>query len=388
MKRKLTAVLVMILTTLELAEVVQATDERWIDTRFKLIPLEKMRFSTRFVRLDDGRLMIVEENATLTSKDDGKTWSKPRTIYDGPEPGIPSEEGAFFQSAKGTLILIWACKRNFEWDKGKNEPTEESTGEIWSIRSLDGGNTWVDRHKIFQGLWAHPPTDIAQTPSGEIVIPVSIYVRNPGRIIIRAYVTDDEGKTWKPSNIIDLGGQGHHDGAIEPTLELLKDGRLWMLIRTNLDWFWEAYSEDNGLSWRTIKQSSIDASSSPGYLTRLASGRLALIWNRLYPVGKNSFPRRAGQFSTIAGSWHRQEISIAFSEDEGKTWSNPVVIARESYAWMTGSLDGGPVPHEEVLSWLSYPYIFEPQPGLLWLTTGSGALRVSARESDLIWWKK
>ena len=207
----------------------------------------------------------------------------------------------FFKSANGTLILVWCDRRNFKWDKEKNEPTQESTGEIWSIRSLDGGKTWVDRQKIFQGLWGHPPMDIAQTPSGQIVVPLQYYLRNPGRNVVQPYVTDDEGKTWKASNIIDLGDQGHHGGAFEPTLELLKDGSLWLLIRTNLDRFWEAFSYDNGHSWRTIRPSSIEASTSPGYLTRLNSGRLVLMWNRLYPEGKNSFPRRTGTVFNKSG---------------------------------------------------------------------------------------
>ena len=57
----------------------------------------------------------------------------------------------------------------------------------------------------------------------------------------------------KFSNLLDLGGQGDHSGAIEPTFEELSDGRLFMLIRTNYDQFWTAYSADKGQSWREIR---------------------------------------------------------------------------------------------------------------------------------------
>ena len=80
---------------------------------------------------------------------------------------------------------------------------------------------------------------------------------------------------------------------MEATVAELSNGRLLMLIRTNLDRFWEAYSDDGGRYWREIRPSQIDASSSPGYLIRLASGRLALVWNRLYPEGKKQ--HRAGR---------------------------------------------------------------------------------------------
>jgi hypothetical protein len=32
------------------------------------------------------------------------------------------------------------------------------------------------------------------------------------------YSSDDDGVTWTPSNIIDLGGCGNHAGAVEATI--------------------------------------------------------------------------------------------------------------------------------------------------------------------------
>jgi hypothetical protein len=142
-----------------------------------------------------------------------------------------------------------------------------------------------------------------------------------------------------------------------------------MLLRTNLDLFWSAYSSDNGLSWRVLHPSDLDASSAPGYLIRLASGRLALVWNRLYPQGQTSCPRRGGQLCEAQASWHRAELSFALSEDDGQSWGAPVVIARES---------GGS---------LSYPYLYERRPGLLWVFTHFGSkppLRISLREGGFV----
>ena len=73
---------------------------------------------------------------------------------------------------------------------------------------------------------------------------------------------------------------------------------------------------------------------------------MVLVWNRLYPEGSTSYQRRAGAYSNVPGSWHREELSIAFSEDDGNSWTDPVVLAKEE----TG---------------LSYPYIFERRPGEL-----------------------
>jgi len=100
----------------------------------------------------------------------------------------------------------------------------------------------------------------------------------------------DEGMFWQRSNVIDRGGIGHHAGVTEATIEQLRDGRIWMLMRTNWKTFWEAYSSDQGLSWSSIGPTKIDAGSAPGLLKRLQSGRLILVWNRYYPEGKTSFP--------------------------------------------------------------------------------------------------
>ena len=69
-------------------------------------------------------------------------------------------------------------------------------------------------------------------------------------------------------------------------------------------------------------------------LIRLASGRLALLWNRLCPEGRSSIvPGGSPDFSERQASWQREELSLAFSTDDAKTWTKPVVIGR-SRGWI------------------------------------------------------
>jgi hypothetical protein len=64
-------------------------------------------------------------------------------------------------------------------------------------------------------------------------------------------------------------------------------------------------------------------------------------------------------------SWHRNELSIAFSEDDGVTWSSPIVIARDKR--------------------LAYPTVFERRPGEVWITTRfSQRLALSFMERDFV----
>ena len=80
------------------------------------------------------------------------------------------------------------------------------------------------------------------------------------------------------------------------------------------------------------------------------------------------------QCSKVRSSNFREELSIAFSEDEGLTWSKPRIIAK-SYE----------VQNQDIgKAWLSYPYCLEINPGELWVTTMQGGLRVRLMEKDFI----
>lgn len=82
--------------------------------------------------------------------------------------------------------------------------------------------------------------------------------------------------------------------------------------------------------------------------------------------GTDTFPLTGGdrRWSATPVSNHRGELSIAFTEDECKTWSVPVVVARKPGAW------------------LSYPFVFEVAPGELYITTMQGGVRLKLREAD------
>jgi len=65
---------------------------------------------------------------------------------------------------------------------------------------------------------------------------------------------------------------------------------------------------------------------------------------------------------------YRAELSSAFSSDNGKNWSKPVVLARRI---------------DDVGASLAYTYVFEHKPGEFWLTTMQGDLRLAFNEGDV-----
>ncbi len=314
----------------------------------------------------NNRILAVDKFNVLASSDEGQTWET-WPLETGMDFEV-SNERALIVTREGTLIL--ACmnmkEADWRWNSAIHDADPGTTLPTYALRSLDHGKTWETPQKLHDE-WSGCVRNMIQMKDGKVVFTAMRLLNKPGRHSVLTYSSTDQGATWKPSNFIDLGGNGHHGGATEATALELNDGRLWKLIRTNLGVFWQAWSED-GVYWRTLAPSTIPASSAPGQLLRLQSGRVVLLWNRLYPEGETSYPLRGGdnEWSESPVSNHRGELSVAFTEDEGQTWSTPVVLARQPGAS------------------LAYPYLFERAPGEIWLTTMQGGIRMAFQEADFL----
>lgn len=318
-----------------------------------------------FIPLADGRLMRLssEDGGTVeVSEDGGESWRRIATMYDGEGPGRPTRDlecGLALQTDGGAIIYVYRDFENYHWR------WDEETGEavdprltVWSIRSLDAGRTWIDRQMIFDG-YCGALNDIMQASDGTVVVPVQRYVPEPGRHCQAVYTSADDGATWRESNVIDIGGHGHHDGIFEGTVTELSDGSLLMLMRTPLDRLYRARSTDGGLTWRDVEPTRIPASNAPGFVLRLASGRHVLAWNPLSPgrqmrdLDELTPPeQRRGWGTLIPCDGWRNSLLIVVSEDDCETWSEPIELAR------------GPR--------LCYPQIREVEPGRLWVSFVAG----------------
>ncbi len=357
---------------LALPPLLVANDGLTLDPR--LTPLTDDRLGP-FVSLDDGSILSIDTDSTSVSTDGGNTWSAPRPIFSDDQKIQVSNERAMLRTSDGTIIAAFMnlAERNWTWD----DKLGDAPGAIlptYVMRSVDDGLTWQNIQKLHDA-WSGAVRDMIETKDGRVIFTAMKMQHDPGRHAVLTYSSTDAGATWKASNLIDLGGAGHHGGVTEPTLTQLEDGRLWMLIRTNWSEFWSAYSNDGGKFWSVIQPSGIPASSAPAMLRRLASGRLMLLWNRLYPDGKTEWPLSGGDnlWSATPVSNYREELSIAFSDDDGKTWSDTEVIASAADS-----------DHKGSKRWISYPYVFEAQPGEIWITTMQGGLRVNISEADFI----
>lgn len=330
-----------------------------------------------FIRCGDGSILTVDGTGYVRSTDEGNTWSAPQSILP-PKGNQISNERALLRKKNGVIVSAYmnlAVRSKTFWDGATQDFPADVFLPVYTVRSTDDGKTWELPVKVQDG-YCGAERALVEAADGTLVLASQNIVRNPARHVTTVYTSKDDGQSWqagayvdadgKRHDYFDLGGHGHHDGAIEPTLIPLKDGRLWMLIRSGKDFFYETFSSDGGATWTDFRQSKIEASAAPGMLHRLADGRLLLCWNRLYPEGRTDYPRKGPPWHAVPACYHREELSIAVSSDEGKTWSVPKVVAK----------------HNTPEKWVSYPYLFEPQPGIIWLTTMQGGLRAKFKVSD------
>lgn len=330
-----------------------------------------------YIRLRNGDIFTISGSKARLSADNGKTW-KQHQILDEEKYQLASP--VYVESNAGTIIVAFSNikERVWGWDNNIHDALDAKL-PTYVVRSEDGGKTWADLQKLHDD-WTGAIREIIETRKGNIIFTTMMMKHNPGHHTVLTYTSKNDGKKWRRSNILDQGGSGDHSGLMESTIIQLNDGRIWQLIRTNWGYLYESFSRNEGRKWSEPQKTNIDASSSPPAILRLKSGRLVLVWNRMYPEGETAETYQLRDIdlnsSEVPTSWQRDELSVMSSMDDGKTWSEPIVIAKmnkysdyEHKRWTSKQL--------------SYPHIFEPFPGELWITTEAGSLRAKISEDFL-----
>lgn len=309
-----------------------------------------------FVSTADGAVLCMDSKNALRSADEGRTWSSTPIFAEAAKFNI-SNERALLRTREGVIISAWMNGAERKQPKGwrwgdKDVSWKEFVLPTYTCRSTDDGKTWETPVKLSEP-WCGCIHSLIQMRSGRIVL-VGQEIIPEWRHATVMWVSDDLGKTWQRGDVLDYGIGAHdHAGSIEGSVVERKDGSLYLLLRTESGYLWEATSRD-GLKWEGLKQSQIASVTCCPQLTLLADGRIALLWNQP--------PRH-----TPTSRTSREELFLAFSSDECATWSKPIVVA--------GSYGAG--------GRVSYPYLYERRPGELWITTMQGGLRMKVNAADL-----
>lgn len=264
------------------------------------------------IELKDGRLLLVYMEfsgqgddfaktrlVAQESKDHGATWGNFRVITETLAGDMNVYSPNLTRSRDDAILLIFMRQH----DIGSR------TCFVW--KSKDEGN-------VFEPFSAFAPKSehslcnatIKRLSSGRLILPTSLPEKGQsaatGPYEATTLHSDDDGKTWAASQTrITLPMRG----AMEPHVEETGDGRILMVMRSQLGRLQFSESSDNGLTWSEAWASELHSPESCPELTLIPkSGHLLLIWNNGYD---RSFRSHFGK---------RSPLTTAVSKDFGKTW--------------------------------------------------------------------
>ena len=213
--------------------------------------------------------------------------------------------------------------------------------------------------------------------------------------------SDDDGRTWKRVPIAPVKGvprlhpgdkrpHWYNDGC-EPTVVELKDGTLWMGVRTSGEHHAFYTSKDGGETWSEGKEHpAFWAANTMPYLFRLSDGRLLFIWNNtaMLPTRDVSeYPElgageRSGQWETVFTN--RDALHAAISDDDGRTWRGFREIALNEIRNASDFRELGNDPAQEIDKSIHQTQALELPGGKVLLAYGqnSAARRIAIFDPD------
>lgn len=243
-----------------------------------------------------GRICLVR------SKDEGKTWSKPVTIYDDNDD---NRDPHISQLSNGSLVVSFFSLRYPSFG-AKEYKTLGSPQLLWS---RDNGKSWDKEATLLETGdidWLSS-AQVREMPDGTTILPV---YHQEGRGGLKAWggvmLSRDKGKTWGP--VITIGEKANLPLAAETDVILLKDGTLYAALRAQQEVHMHfAKSKDMGKTWSDVEDIGFRG-HSPSF-TRLKSGEI-LLTTRAF----TDAPSKKGY------------TGLRISRDEARTWEGPYMV--------------------------------------------------------------
>lgn len=220
------------------------------------------------------------------SMDEGRTWSKPFVVFDGPHD---DRDPHITQLRDGRIMLTFFCHKTHD-KPGWRGPM--------LIESHDVGRTWSKPRELAPGYYVSAP--VRELDDGTLLL--GLYKPSGGAAWGAVIRSTDGGKTWaKPA---DIDSNGMRLDAETDVIEL-KNGQIFAALRGRKQMAWSR-SEDQGLSWTPAV--SFGFGGHCPYFLRAADDVILLA--------------------------HRiPSTSLHYSTDEAKTWQGPVLIDRVGGAY-------------------------------------------------------
>ncbi len=354
------------------------------------IPIVCFDARPRIVGLPDGSLLAVFLHTTpgstapdaprasgrvtaRRSTDEGDSWGPEATLVDLPSAGKLWYGPDALVDDTGELHVFVLNDTAGAPDGGEaNRPRTDDASpralNIWHARTTRHRSTWGPLRCVWRG-YTGALNSVVQLRSGRIILPFSrltgrTWRQRGGGLNEFTFIgpfdstvlySDNRGATWRqtPDALhVPVPDIVSAYGAVEPVAVERRDGRAWMLIRTQMGRFYESESAD-GARWSPPVPSRITSSDSPAGLVALPDGRLVLVWNNC-----QRFPYAYGG---------RHVLHAAISEDDGRTWRGYREVARDP-------LCGQPPPPNGDHG-TAYPFPAVTRGGHVIISTGQGVER-------------
>jgi hypothetical protein len=251
-------------------------------------------------RLADGRLMCVFYDGwkhvslpederpgggritSVFSSDEGRTWSEPIVVYDGPDD---DRDPSVVQLDDGRILC------NFFSLQPDGTGGYEGLGS-WLVESKDGGASWAAPRQIAEDYYCSAP--IRPLSNGMVIL--GLYRADNEDANGAVILSSDAGKTWSAPIDIDNGGQRLD---AETDIIRLTGDRLYAVQRAETQSMRWSISTDGGRSW-----SVSEAIGFPGHCPNLHRA----------PEGIVLLAHRVPQ------------TSLHYSVDNCETWSANVLV--------------------------------------------------------------
>lgn len=230
------------------------------------------------------------------SKTAAGRWEEPRTIAsyaDGP--------------CWNPVLLVLDHKLMLFYKTGKQIPKWKT----YVKTSEDLGDSWSEEEELVpgdEGGRGPVKNKCLRLGSGRILAPASRETSVKWSCFVD--ISDDGANTWRASQEVPAPDEAISGlGFIQPTLWEDSEGMVHMLMRSSEGYIYESESFDEGESWSMARRTSLPNNNCGIDLATLGDGRLILVYN---PVSANWGPR--------------SPISFSLSEDNGRSWSEPVIL--------------------------------------------------------------
>lgn len=249
----------------------------------------------------------------VVSDDSGANWTPPFPIIEPSSACHQILAPSLLRDNTGELILFANCR--------------DGSGKSWigMSRCLDEAHitearsAWTPLERITPEK--HYPIGSnsrgLRTRSGRLLLPVATSLtfegadRSPRDIRSQCLYSDDNGASWQTSRSL---WKGPAHGLLAPTVAERSDSSLFMLNQTSTHRQYRSHSLDGGDTWSAPTEvTRLISPNAPAVMKRdPTTGWLVVVWNR------NS--------NRIKDLRSRQNLSICFSNDDGRSWFGDIAL--------------------------------------------------------------